>query len=303
MSRLLVISLLALWAGATLLAAQLRWANRPSLEQRLARFAPRGAPPGGRAGGLLSVDSFREVVGPLARAAGERMTAALGVAEPLDLRLRRLGSTADPTTFRLRQLARGCAASGAVLALGVTLGAPAVATLGLAVLAPLLVFLVSEQRLISAVQRRQRELRDELPVVTEQLGMLLAAGYSLGSALARIAARSGGVCGQDLRQVGNRVRQGLSDAEALREWADLADVEELHRLVLVLQLQQEAGDLGRLIADEARAMRREAQRRLVETIERRAQLVWIPVTVATLVPGVLLMAVPFLAAMQTWSAL
>ena len=49
-------------------------------------------------------------------------------------------------------------------------------------------------------------------------------------------------------------------------------------------------------------MRREAQRRLVETIERRAQLVWIPVTVATLVPGVLLMAVPFLAAMQTWSA-
>ena len=139
--------------------------------------------------------------------------------------------------------------------------------------------------------------------MAEQIGMLLAAGYSLGSALARISARSGGVCGADLRQVGNRVRQGLSDTEALREWADLADVEELHRFVLVLQLQQEAGDLGRLISDEARAMRREAQRRLVETIERRAQLVWIPVTVATLLPGVLLMAVPFLAAMQTWSAL
>ena len=77
----------------------------------------------------------------------------------------------------------------------------------------------------------------------------------------------------------------------------------MHRFVLVLQLQQEAGDLGRLISNEARAMRREAQRRLVETIERRAQLVWIPVTVATLLPGVLLMAVPFLAAMQTWSAL
>lgn len=303
MSRLLLLSLVALWAGATLLAAQLRWSNRPSLEQRLARFAPRGTAAGGRQGGVLSVESFREVVGPLARAAGERLTAALGVAEPLELRLRRLGSTVDPTAFRLRQLARGGAAGGAVLALGVAVSASPLATLGLAVLAPFLVFLVIEQRLIGAVQRRQRELREELPVVTEQLGMLLAAGYSLGSALARIAARSGGVCGEDLRHVGNRVRQGLSDAEALREWADLVDVEELHRLVAVLQLQQEAGDLGRLIADEARAMRREAQRRLVETIERRAQLVWIPVTVATLLPGVLLMAVPFLAAMQTWSAL
>ena len=42
MSRLLILSMAALWAGATLLAAQLRWTNRPSLERRLARFAPRG---------------------------------------------------------------------------------------------------------------------------------------------------------------------------------------------------------------------------------------------------------------------
>jgi hypothetical protein len=50
-------------------------------------------------------------------------------------------------------------------------------------------------------------------------------------------------------------------------------------------------------------VRQEVHRSLVETIERRAQTVWIPVTVATLVPGVLLMAVPFLSAMRTWSAL
>jgi len=168
-----------------------------------------------------------------------------------------------------------------VLALTVAIGAPSVAALGLALAAPVLVFLVMEQQIVSASQHRRQQLRQELPVVAEQIGMLLAAGYSLGGALARVASRSAGVCGEDLRAVGNRVRQGLSDVEALREWADLADIDELHRLVLVLQLQQEAGDLGRLISEEARTMRREAQRRLVETIERRAQMVWIPVTVAT----------------------
>jgi Flp pilus assembly protein TadB len=295
------------WWGATLLLAELRWTRRPSLQQRLASFAPRRAPLPDRHGGLLSVESFREVIGPLARAAGERLTRLLGVAEPLEVRLRRLGPAAgvmiDPTVFRLRQLGRSAAAGTLVLAGSVALGVPPVAAVGLTLGAPLLVFLIVEQRLIAAGERRRQQLRDELPVVAEQIGMLLAAGYSLGAALARVARRSSGACGEGLQEVGNRVRQGLSHADALREWADLVDLDELHRLVAVLQLQQEAGDLGRLIAEEARSMRREAQRRLVEVIERRAQLVWIPVTVATLLPGVLLMAVPFVAAMRTWSAL
>jgi tight adherence protein C len=40
------------------------------------------------------------------------------------------------------------------------------------------------------------------------------------------------------------------------------------------------------------------QREQVELIERRAQQVWIPVTVATLLPGVIFMAVPFVDAMR-----
>lgn len=48
-------------------------------------------------------------------------------------------------------------------------------------------------------------------------------------------------------------------------------------------------------------MRREAHRELIETIERRTQQVWIPVTVAALLPGVLLMGVPFLEALSLFS--
>jgi hypothetical protein len=76
------------------------------------------------------------------------------------------------------------------------------------------------------------------------------------------------------------------------------DQEPVRRLVGVLGLHREAGDLGRLIADEARAIRAESHRDLVERIERRSQAVWIPVTVATLVPGLLFLAVPFMSALS-----
>jgi hypothetical protein len=81
----------------------------------------------------------------------------------------------------------------------------------------------------------------------------------------------------------------------------LVDVDGVERLVAVLALNREAGDLGRLISEEARSIRREVQRELIETIERRGQTVWIPVTVATLVPGVLFLAVPFIEALRVFS--
>jgi hypothetical protein len=42
-------------------------------------------------------------------------------------------------------------------------------------------------------------------------------------------------------------------------------------------------------------------RHTIEAIERRAQQVWVPVTVATLVPGVMLLAVPFLSALHLFA--
>ena len=44
-------------------------------------------------------------------------------------------------------------------------------------------------------------------------------------------------------------------------------------------------------------MRAEHHRALLESIARRSQLVWVPVTVATLVPGLVVLAVPFASAM------
>jgi len=273
--RLAVLSGLVLWVGMVLVLSELRWFSRSSLVERLRPYSPAGMAGPRRRGTILSVESFRDVVRPLCRAAGERVARLFGVSEELGVRLDRIHSSDDVTAFRVRQIGWSVAGFGTgTLAALVVRPPPPIALLF---------------------------IRLELPVLAEQLAMLLSAGYSLGAAMNRLAGRGQGNVSHDLRRVCRRIRQGLSEIEALREWDDVADVDALHRLLPILALNREAADLGRLISDEARSIRKDTQRRLIETAERRAQQVWIPVTVAALVPGVIFLAVPFLEALRLFS--
>jgi len=295
--RLMLPTALCLWIGTTLLLSGRRWFARRPLTERLRPYSLGGLSPTHRTG-LLSMESFRDVVGPLSRSIGAQVGRVFGVSEDLGRRLARVHSDLDVTAFRVRQLGWAVASlgAGALLVLALRPG-PMIS--GLVLLGgPLLAFLALEQSVSLASDRWKRRLFLELPVVSEQLGMLLSAGYSLSGALNRVARRSAGVCGRDLARVTSRARQGLSEATALQEWAELADVEAVHRLVQVLALNREAGDLGRLIAEEARSIRRDVQRETIQSIERREQQVWIPVTVATLIPGVIFIAVPFIEVMR-----
>jgi len=298
--RLLAGSGLVVWVGATLLLSARSSYSRPALAERLRPFSP-GSGVTKMSGGILSVESLRDVLAPVARHAGDRLASLFGVVEPLEIRLRRIHSPLDVATFRLRQLAwsiGGLVAGGVVASL---IADPAAVSILVTVGAPLMVFLLIEQKLARESEAWQRTLEAELPVIGEQLAMLLNAGYSLGSALSRISGSGHGCAATDLKNVVNRTRYGLSEAQALREWSELARVESVHRLVSVLALNTEAADLGRLVSAESRSARRDLHRRTLETIERRAQQVWVPVTVATLVPGVILIAVPFLAALKLFS--
>lgn len=299
-ARLLALAAVFLWVGVTLMLSQFRWfAQRPLIE-RLQPYRPGGgARPAAR--GLLSVESFRDVVGPLARGLGGRLARLFGVEEDLALRLRRVHSDLDPTAFRVRQLGWALGAFVATAIASIALHVPPLAGVCFALAAPLLAFLVLEQQLAHESSRWQQRLFLELPVTCEQIGMLLSAGYSLGAALARVADRGRGACARDLQRVVSRIQQGLTETAALGEWAELEAVPELHQVVHVLTLNRATTDLGRLMAQEARAVRQEVQRRRVELIERRAQQVWIPVTVATLIPGVIFLAVPFIQAMHIFS--
>ncbi|MFP5308026.1 MAG: type II secretion system F family protein [Actinomycetes bacterium] len=299
--RLLLLSGIVLWVGLTLVLSELRWFARSPLVDRLAPYVPGAWGRRSRAG-LLSVDSFREALGPTARAVGERVARLVGISEDLDRRLRRIHADLDVTEFRVRQLGWGLAGLGAGVLLSVAARPPGPVVL-LFVFGGLgLAFLLQEQQVSQASDRWKRRLYLELPVVAEQLGMLLGAGFSLFAALDRVSRRGDGATARDLRRVVNRIRQGLTEAEALREWAALADVDAVERLVSVLALDRETTDLSRLIAEEARAIRKDVQRELVETMERREQQVWIPVTVATLLPGVVFVAIPFIAALDAFGS-
>lgn len=300
MSRLVVPSLALLWVGTTLVLGRLRWFRRPALVDRLAPYAPSDAAAARRTS-LVSAESFREVLGPVAAQIGGGAARLLGVTEDLGVRLERVRSPLDPTSFRLRQVGAAAAAVAAGAVVALAFGASGAVALFLVAGAPVLAFLVLEQRLAGASAARQRRLLLELPVVAEQLAMLLGAGYSLGAALGRIAERGTGACSEDLAVVVGRVRQGLSETQALEEWAALARVPALDRVVAVLALEREAGDLGRLLAEEARSVRREVHRDLVARMHSRQQQVWVPVTVATLVPGVIFLSIPFIEALRLFS--
>jgi tight adherence protein C len=299
-TQILALATLALFVGSTLLLSELRWFRRRPLVDRLAPYVP-GGHAAQRRGAIMSAASFGQVIGPLARAIGEAVARAFGVTEALAVRLERVHSPLDVTGFRIRQLAwSGVGLVGGAL-VAAALGLGGVVALLFVVGGAALAFLVVEQRLATESARWQRRIFLELPVVAEQLGMLIGAGYSLGAALTRLGNRGKGACGRDLVRVTGRIRQGLTEIEALREWAAVVGVDALDRLVSVLALNRQAGDLGRLIGDEARSIRRDVHRELVETIERRGQQVWIPVTVATLVPGVIFLAVPFIEALRLFA--
>jgi tight adherence protein C len=300
MDRLLAIVGLVSFVGLTLILSEFRWFRRPRLTERLAAYAP-GARKMTRHG-VLSVASFREVVTPLSTSVGERVARLFGVNEELGTRLRRIHSPLEPATFRVRQI--GWAATGLVagVVIAAALDFPAAVAMVTVLGTPILVFLVLEQQVASASAAWQRRVLLELPVIAEQLGMLTSAGWSLGAALNRISTRGAGACAADLRRVTRRIRHGRSEVDALREWSELADVAALDRLVSVLALNRDTTDLGRLVSAEARMIRRETHRETIERIEKSTQQVWVPVTVAALVPGVLLMGVPFLDALALFSS-
>lgn len=297
MIRLVAISALLMWVGLTLVLHHLRWFSREPLEERLGPYVPGGMGVRSRTG-MLSVESFAELVGPIARSIGERLARVFGIAEDLDRKLRRIHSDLDATAFRVRQVSFALAGLVAGTLFSVAIRPGLAMSLLFTFGSALLAFLVLEQQIVGASDRWKRSLFLELPVVAEQTGMLLGAGYSLAGALERVSTRGSGAVARDLQRVLARIRQGADENQALSEWAELSDVDAVERFTAVLGLNREATDLGRLIAEEARNIRRDVQRELIETMESRSQQVWIPVTVATLVPGVIFVAIPFMSALD-----
>jgi len=298
MIRLIAAATILLFVGATLLLSELRYFRSRTLASRVSPYLPGGSLL--RRQELLSLESFNELLRPLAQAVGSITARVFGVSEELPRRLRRVHWEIDAEGFRLRQVGWALGAFTGVLLVGLVLGLPAPIVILASLGAPLLAFLVVEQQLANASDRWKQRTFQELPVIAEQIAMLLGSGFSLGAALQRVSERGGGVVSRDLAVVVSRIRQGASEQVALQEWSDVVDVPAVARLVSILALNKESGDLGSMVATEARNVRADSHRELIEAIEKKNQQVWIPVTVAALVPGVILMMIPFIRALSAF---
>lgn len=301
--RLLQLALAAVAiVGVALLLDSIPWFRRRPLAARLAPYGPytcdsAASTTAHRRSGHGG-SSPAAVLLPLVDQAIGRITAALGVRDELATRLERADVAMTTVEFRARQSLHAVSGLAAAAIIAVLTSPGAAMSVLLCLGCPVLWVLLDEQALTRAITTRASVLQLELPVVAEQLGVLIDAGTSLPGALARIAHRGRGAAASDLRRVSLRIRQGSSEIDALTEWVERTDVVAVRRLVAVLALHRDATNLGRLISAEARAIRAETHRDLVERIERRGQLVWIPVTVATLVPGLIFLAVPFVSALS-----
>ncbi|MBK9558689.1 MAG: type II secretion system F family protein [Candidatus Microthrix sp.] len=298
MTRAMALAFLGLMAGSVLIISSFPRLNPAPLAQRLRAYLPGG---GAAVRRQATLSGLRTLVAPLAKSWGDSLARTVGLDDDVGDRLLRLHRDDDATAFRVRQLMWSLTGLIAGAAIASALKLPVVLSLFVLAASPILVFLLTEQHLARLDERRRTQVLHELPVVAEQLAMHLSAGYSLSASVARLGRRSSGACAEDLRVAARRIRGGASEVSALREWAELSKVEAVSRLVGVLALNQEAGDLGTLIGMEARSIRREVHRELMETIERREQMVWIPVTVATLVPGVVFLVVPFIHALSRFT--
>jgi hypothetical protein len=118
---------LLLWPGLTLLLAEVRRIQRPTLAQRLQPYG-RGAALAQRP--ALDFESWREVIGPLCRSIGEGLARLLGVTEEAGARLERLHRPIDATGFRVRQIGWATLAlGGGVVVAAATRPSPLVALL------------------------------------------------------------------------------------------------------------------------------------------------------------------------------
>ena len=295
---LLVFAVLPMWIGASLLLGSIPALRRGSLSARLLPHTP-GARATVRPGG----GSVRAVIEPIAADWAERLARAVGLGQDLRRRLDLVGDDRGTSAFRVRQVGVSVGAGMGVVVIAGALGLPGTVLTACAIATPAITFALVDELLSVRARQEQRRRRNELPVVTEQLGMLIATGYSVPAALNRLGDRGHGRVSRDLRRVAAQIGQGVDETVALRTWAHTVDLDGAHRLVSVLALHRSTTDLGRLIGQEARSIRDELHRELLASLERRTQQVWIPVTVATLVPGVMFLLVPFLAAVRSFTDL
>ena len=122
MIRLVAAATLLLFIGATLLLSEVRFFRSRTLASRVSPYLPGGSLR--RRQELLSLESFGELLRPLAEAVGSVTARLFGVSEELPRRLRRVHWEIDASGFRVRQVGWALGSLSVALIFGIALALP-----------------------------------------------------------------------------------------------------------------------------------------------------------------------------------
>ncbi len=141
--------------------------------------------------------------------------------------------------------------------------------------------------------RKRRKRRNEgldLAIIglLEQVHLKLVNGNPLQTAVVSAnAARN-----LDIVELQSMLRSGLDIEAAVAFWRAEFDTSAKQRLGDLLLAKMTAAETTSLIAGLIDQLKKEQRFQLISDIERRNQLVWLPVTIAVLIPGMIFIAIP-----------
>ena len=144
-------------------------------------------------------------------------------------------------------------------------------------------------------KRRSEKLESSVIALLEQIYLMVINGSSLQSSLTSAE----GVGNRDIANLQNLVKSGLDLETAAEFWIGEFDHPAKRRLTDLLLARTTTSETLALMAGLVQQLRSEQRFSIISTIERRNQLVWIPVTIAVLVPGMIFIAIPLEATLRS----
>ncbi len=171
------------------------------------------------------------------------------------------------------------------------------------ILAPLVILIFKSSRIYQGERRRIRELNDALPLYIEQIGSFVASGLSIQSAIDRYPKTVKSPWSTLSKEMSAEIRRGANPGSALGLVALQYRLGGLDHLIRLLEANYSTPELPSLLDEQSRSFRRRQQLELTEKLAKRAQAVWIPVSVAALVPGIIFVMIPFISALHAFGGI
>jgi tight adherence protein C len=248
-------------------------ADTPAPSRLLARTAGPAAP----------LDVARRLLGPAATGLVRWLDRLVGGSASVRRRLGGLGVTADVEDFRMEQVVWGGLGmtGGAVGLSGLTYlrgGIDPVLAAGAALIGAVGGVLARDWWLTQQVQRRERAMLAEFPVIADLLALAVLAGEAPIDAIQRVCRLTLGELTRDLQGALDEARAGTPITRALGQLAERTTLEPFSRFLQGLLVAIERGTpLAEVLRAQATDVREFSKRALLEAGGRKELQMMVPV--------------------------